>query len=48
MNNTFFAILILVAISISIILLRNNQSKGEEYKKLSKEEIDSFIPDLNY
>jgi len=48
MNNTLFAILILVAISISIILLRNNQSKGEKYKKLSKEEIDSFIPDLNH
>jgi hydroxyacylglutathione hydrolase len=48
MNKTFLAILILAAISISIILLRNDQSKGEKYKKLTKDEIDSFIPDLNY
>ena len=48
MNNTFFAILFLVAISISIILFGINQSKGEKYKKLTKDEIDSFIPDLNY
>ena len=48
MNKTFLAILILAAISISIILLRIDQSKGEKYKKLTKDEIDSFIPDLNY
>jgi hydroxyacylglutathione hydrolase len=48
MNKTFFAILILAAISISIILLRIDQSKGENYKKLTKDEIDSFISDLNY
>jgi len=48
MKNTFFAILIIAVISISIILYRNAQSKGEKYKKLTKDEIDSFIPDLNY
>ena len=48
MNKAFLVILILVAISISIILLRIDQSKGEKYKKLTKDEIDSFLPDLNY
>lgn len=48
MKNMLFAILIIAAISISIILYRNAQSKGEKYKKLTKDEVDSFIPDLNY
>ena len=48
MNKAFLTILILAAISISIILLRIDQSKGEKYKKLTKDEIDSFLPDLNY
>ena len=47
MNNTFLTILIFAVISISIILSRINQSIGEKYKKLTKDEIDSFIPDLN-
>lgn len=48
MNNAFLTILIFAVISISIILSRINQSIGEKYKKLTKDEIDSFIPDLNY
>lgn len=41
-------ILILAAFSFYIILLEINQPKGEKYTKLTKDEIDSFIPDLNY
>ena len=41
-------ILILAAFSFYIILLEINQPKGEKYTKLTKDEIDSYIPDLNY
>ncbi len=48
MNNVFLLCLIFAVTFIYLILLQIDQTNGEKYTKLTKEEIDSFIPDLNY